>query len=116
MKDLGIQFKLLKNGNGGEELYSLLPCCFVQKKGNRWDVKVKDFFNCYFAAPRSPLGHSQGDSLTNPMIITAFAQFQPEGHWEPCNVVGSLSPTKHLMGFNQKPSNSYSQCNSGKEC
>ena len=30
------------------------------------------FFNCYLADPRPTLGHSQGDSLTNPMLITAF--------------------------------------------
>ena len=30
------------------------------------------FFNCYLAAPRPTLGHSQGGSLTNPMLITAF--------------------------------------------
>ena len=29
-------------------------------------------FNCYLAAPRPTLGHSRGDSLTNPMLITAF--------------------------------------------
>ena len=31
-----------------------------------------NFFNCYLADPRSTLGHSQGDSLANPMLITAF--------------------------------------------
>ena len=30
------------------------------------------FFNCYLAAPWPTLGHSQRDSLTNPMLITAF--------------------------------------------
>ena len=30
------------------------------------------FFNCYLADPQPFLGHSQGDSLTNPMLITAF--------------------------------------------
>ena len=34
--------------------------------------RVKKFFNCYLAAPRLTLGHSQGDSLTNPMLITAI--------------------------------------------
>ena len=52
---------------------------------------------------------------TNPMIITAFAQFRPNSHQEPCNEAGSLSPTKYLMGFNQLPSYSNSQYNSGKE-
>ena len=31
-----------------------------------------DFFNCYLAVPRPTLGHSRGDSLTNPMLITAL--------------------------------------------
>ena len=31
------------------------------------------FFNCYLAVPRPTLGHSRGDSLTNPMSITAFS-------------------------------------------
>ena len=30
------------------------------------------FFNCYLAASRPTLGHSQGVSLTNSMLITAF--------------------------------------------
>ena len=32
----------------------------------------RGFFNCYLAAPRPTLGHYQGESLTNPMLITAF--------------------------------------------
>ena len=36
------------------------------------------------------LGHSQGDSLTKPMLITAFQLFQPEGRREPRN--GNLVP------------------------
>ena len=38
------------------------------------------FFNCYLAAPRSTLGHSQEGSLTNLMLITAFKLFQAKGH------------------------------------
>ena len=57
------------------------------------------FFNCYLAVPRPTLGHSQGDSLTNPMLITAFAHIQPEGHQEPRNKVGFLSLAEHLAGF-----------------
>ena len=30
------------------------------------------FFNYYLAAPRPTLGHCQVDTLTNPMLITAF--------------------------------------------
>ena len=46
------------------------------------------------------LGHSRGDSLTNPMLITAFfVHIRPEGHREPRNEVGSLSPAERLVGF-----------------
>ena len=48
------------------------------------------FFSCYLALPQVTLGHSQGDSLTNQMLITTF---------EPCNKVGYLSPTERLAGF-----------------
>ena len=51
------------------------------------------FFNCYLAAPQPTLGHSQGDSLPNPMLITAFYLFWPEGYREPRYKVGSLSPS-----------------------
>ena len=57
------------------------------------------FFNCYLAAPRPTLGHYRGDSLTHPMLITAFLHFRPEGHREPRSKVGSLSPAEHLVGF-----------------
>ena len=43
----------------------------------------KMFFNYYLAAPRPTLGLYRGDSLTHPMLITAFLHVQPEGHWEP---------------------------------
>ena len=58
-----------------------------------------NFFNCYLAAPRPPLSHYRGNSLTHPMLITAFLHFRPEGHREPCSEVGSLSPVEHLAGF-----------------
>ena len=59
------------------------------------------------AFPRPSLGHSQGDSLTNPTLITAFAQVRPEHHREPRNEVGSLSPAERLAVF--EPSDS--DCN-----
>ena len=62
-------------------------------------MRMSIFFNCYLAVPQQTLGHSQGDSLTNPMFITAFVQVRPKGHWKPCNKVGSLSPAKRLVGF-----------------
>ena len=57
------------------------------------------FFNCYLAAPRPTLGHYRGDSLTHPMLITAFfLHFRPEGHREPRNEVGYLSLAERLVG------------------
>ena len=56
-------------------------------------------FNCYLAVPRPTLGHSQGDSLANPVLITVYVRIQPKGHWELRNKVGSLSPAEHLAGF-----------------
>ena len=35
------------------------------------------FFNCYLAAPRPTSGHYRGDSLTHPMLITAFYILNP---------------------------------------
>ena len=33
------------------------------------------------------------------MLITVFVQFRLEGHREPSNEVGSLSPAERLVGF-----------------
>ena len=75
------------------------PCQAVHT--NHWKTALLFiFFNCYLAAPRPTLGHYQGDSLTHPMLIIAFfLHFQPEGHREPRNKVGSLSPAERLVGF-----------------
>ena len=51
------------------------------------------------AIPRPTLGHSQGDTLTNPMLITVYVHIWPEGHREPRNKVGSLSLAEHPTGF-----------------
>ena len=40
-----------------------------------------------------------GDSLTDPMLITVFVHVRPEGHREPRNDVGALSPTERLVDF-----------------
>ena len=62
------------------------------------------FFNCYLAVPQPTLGHSWEKSLTNPMLTfvfynQCFLQFWPEGHWEHCNKVWSLSWVECLWGF-----------------
>ena len=61
-----------------------------------------DFFlNCCFAAPWTTLDHSQGNSLTNPMLITAFFGLlcRPEIHREPRIGSGALSPAERLVEF-----------------
>ena len=86
------------------ELYLLTAVCtkkytrnFVYKQCSqaaihlicKWTILSKMpvlfFFilNCYLAAPWPTLGHCRGDSLTHPMLITAFYIFGPK-------VTGSL--------------------------
>ena len=44
--------------------------------------------------------------LTNPILITIFwFLLWARGHQEPCNEVGSLSPTLHLWGLTWNPPN-----------
>ena len=70
-----------------------------QYRGGDYQGTLYIFFYCYLAVPQPTLGHSQGDSLTNPMLITTSVLIRPEGHWEPRNEVGSLSPAERLAGF-----------------
>ena len=51
------------------------------------------------AAPRPILGYYRGGSLTRPMLITCILHIRPEGHREPHNEAGSISPTERLVGF-----------------
>ena len=71
------------------------------KENGKNEVDFLLFLECYLAVPRSTLGHSQGDILNNAMLITAFIQVRPKGHWEPHNKVGFLSPAERLAGFEQ---------------
>ena len=62
------------------------------------------FFNCYFGVPQPTLGHSEGDSLTNAMLITAFVQVQPEGFYY-CDVIiqeNKLFISRDLLNFTIK--------------
>ena len=56
------------------------------------------FFN-YLTVSQPTLYYYHRDSLTDPMLITVFVHIQPEGHREPRNEVGSLSPAERLVGF-----------------
>ena len=62
----------------------------------------KFFFNWCLAAPRPTLGYYRGGSLTHLMLITAFLHVWHESQYVPCNEIGSLSPAKHLVGFEQR--------------
>ena len=57
------------------------------------------FLNCFFAAPQPILGHCRGDSLTQPILITAIMRFRLEGQREPHDDAGSKSSAKRLVGF-----------------
>ena len=72
---------------------------YYTKVCNLGSCFVFAFSNCYLAATWPTFGPSQMDSLTKPMLITAFELFQPEGYWEPLNKVGSLSHAKHQGVF-----------------
>ena len=50
-------------------------------------------------APWPTFDHSQGDSLTNLVLITSFDRFRPKGYWESCNKFGSLIPAENLVEF-----------------
>ena len=59
------------------------------------------FFNFYLVAPWLTLDHYRGDSLTHPMLITAFYLVWPEGHREPRDEVGFLGPAQRQRGLNR---------------
>ena len=54
-----------------------------------------------FLGPSPPLQKGGGHcvNLTNPILITAFYLFRPEGHQKSRSEVGSLSPAECLVGF-----------------
>ena len=45
---------------------------FLNSLGVKVSQLNQHIFKCYLAVPRPSLGHSQGGSLTNPILITAF--------------------------------------------
>ena len=81
-------------------LWNIINHCFLESV----------FLICYLAAPRPTLGHCQGDSLTNPMLITVFLIListwsSPWTSWRDC----VLKPGEHLVVF--EPEASDSECN-----
>ena len=65
---------------------------------------AKFAFFFFFFCTAIWLGHSWGDSLTKPMLITALVQFPPKGCGDPRNEAGPLSRASALWGLNREPS------------
>ena len=66
------------------------------------------FLNRYLAAPWPNLGYYWGDSLTHPMLITAFYIFDPKVTGSFVTRFESLSSADGLVGgLNRQPSDSY---------
>ena len=57
------------------------------------------FFKLLFGCSSANFGPFSRGQPYYPMLITVFVQVQPEGHQEPHNKVGSLSPAERLVGF-----------------
>ena len=54
------------------------------------------------AAPSSTLDRYRGDSLSYPMLITAFYHIRTEDHNEPRNEVEFINPAERLVGFESR--------------
>ena len=81
--------------------FKILFFCVCEK----WSVifVISKFFLLTNVLKRSAIADEHplfATLLTPPILITVFLHFWHEGHWEPCNDVGSLSPAKLLMGMN----------------
>ena len=75
---------------------------FTRSKIQKLQVPPPFFANIEnFLGPPPPLQKGGGHcvNLTNPILITAFYLFRPEGHQKPPSEVGSLSPAECLVGF-----------------
>ena len=71
--------------------HSFSTCATFSEKLTFFTPWYAQIFTSYLVIPQSTLGHSRGDSLTNLMLITEFAQFRLKGHPEHCNEIGYLS-------------------------
>ena len=81
----------------------------LKKKKKKKENKIKEKEKEKKAVQWPTLGHSLRDNLINPLVITAFVQFRPEGHWDPRNEFGSLSSAEGQVGLNWELSDS--NCN-----
>ena len=71
---------------------------------SNYDIFQRSFyffivFYLLFGCPTVNVGHYQGRGLTNPMLITAFRQFDLRVNGEPRNEVRSLSPAEQVVVF-----------------
>ena len=72
--------------------------CGERRKAQKaWKKFFFFFFNCYLAVPQPTLGHSQGDGLTNPMLIIAYIHIRPEGITGGMTIAGNSDTVQLLM-------------------
>ena len=84
-------FDLTNNGNG----LSLHP----QMIGNLpWVQKSYLFFYLILGCPTANFGTMSSGQLHSP-VVNCCLNYQSSGHREPAKGVGSLTPTKRLVGF-----------------
>ena len=57
------------------------------------------FFYLLFGCPTANFGPLSRGQPHSPNVNHCSIHFQPQGHREPRNKVGSLSPAEHLVGF-----------------
>ena len=72
---------------------------YLEKLRKKQSLLFEDFFYLLFGCPTANFGSLSRGILTNPMLITAFYLFRPEGHREHHNEVGSQNPAEHLVRF-----------------
>ena len=61
------------------------------------------FFSLLFGCLRPTVGHYQGDSLNQLMLILSFINCRSKVHWDPYSEAGSLSPPQCLVGIGPEP-------------
>ena len=84
-------------------IFGTIMCCATMSKvnniGNQYSIKKMVHFLTSIWLPHSQLWAILRGSLTHPLLITEFLHFLHEGHREPHNKVGSLSPAENLVSF-----------------
>ena len=73
-------------------------------------MQILFFLKLLFGCPTANFGPLSRRQPHSPMLITYILHIRPEGHWKPHNVVGSLSPAEHLVGFEAGTFQFWSHC------